>query len=97
MRAAGTPALAGKLPMTSVKRAQLRGETNGFMKVTVDATSKKILGAAILGDSGDEVVQAFLGVMAAGAPYTAISRGMYIHPTVAEYLPTLLGNLKPLA
>jgi len=97
VRDAGTRALFAKLPMTSVKRARLRGETHGFMKVTVDAATKRILGAAILGDGGDEVVQAFLGVMAAGAPYTVISRGMYIHPTVAEYLPTLLGDLEPLA
>jgi pyruvate/2-oxoglutarate dehydrogenase complex dihydrolipoamide dehydrogenase (E3) component len=66
------------------------------MKVVVDAKTKKVLGAAILGIEGDEVVQAFLGVMAAGAPYTTISRGMYIHPTVAEYLPVLFGELKPL-
>jgi hypothetical protein len=52
--------------------------------------------AADRGNSGDEVVQAFLGVMAAGVPYTVISRGMYIHPTVAEYLPTLLSDLTPL-
>jgi pyruvate/2-oxoglutarate dehydrogenase complex dihydrolipoamide dehydrogenase (E3) component len=97
VRASGAPALAAKLPMASVKRARLRGETHGFMKITVEAGTGKILGAAILGDSGDEIVQAFLGVMAAGAPYTVISRGMYIHPTVAEYLPSLLGDLKPLA
>jgi pyruvate/2-oxoglutarate dehydrogenase complex dihydrolipoamide dehydrogenase (E3) component len=96
VRQSGVQALAAKLPMSSVKRASLREETQGFMKVTVDAVSNKILGATILGDSGDEVVQAFLGVMAAGAPYTVISRGMYVHPTVAEYLPSLLGELKPL-
>jgi len=96
VRAAGIKALAAKLPMTSIGRAGLRGETDGFMKVTVDATTQKILGAAVLGIGGDEVVQTFLGVMAAGAPYTVIARGMYIHPTVAEYLPTLLGDLKQL-
>jgi pyruvate/2-oxoglutarate dehydrogenase complex dihydrolipoamide dehydrogenase (E3) component len=96
VRQSGARALFAKLPMTSVKRAQLRGETQGFMKVTVDAATQKTLGAAILGDSGDEVVQSFLGVMAAGAPYTVISRGMYVHPTVSEYLPTLFGELKPL-
>jgi pyruvate/2-oxoglutarate dehydrogenase complex dihydrolipoamide dehydrogenase (E3) component len=96
VRESGARALVAKLPMTSVKRAQLRGETQGFMKVTVDAATKKILGAAIVGDSGDEVVQSFLGVMAAGAPYTVISRGMYVHPTVSEYLPTLFSELKTL-
>ena len=95
VRAAGINALTAKLSMTSVGRARQRGETDGFMKVTVDAATQKILGAAVLGIGGDEVVQAFLGVMAAGAPFTAISRGMYIHPTVSEYLPTLLADLKP--
>jgi pyruvate/2-oxoglutarate dehydrogenase complex dihydrolipoamide dehydrogenase (E3) component len=95
VRAAGINALTAKLPMTSVGRARQRGETDGFMKVTVDAATQKILGAAVLGIGGDEVVQAFLGVMVAGAPFTVISRGMYIHPTVSEYLPTLLGDLKP--
>lgn len=93
--AAGIKSLTAKLPMTSVGRARQRGETDGFMKVTVDAATQKVLGAAVLGIGGDEVVQAFLGVMAAGAAYTVISRGMYIHPTVSEYLPTLLGDLKP--
>jgi pyruvate/2-oxoglutarate dehydrogenase complex dihydrolipoamide dehydrogenase (E3) component len=96
VRESGAEALSAKLPMTSIQRARLRGETDGFMKVTVDAASGRILGAAILGSSGDEVVQAFLGVMAARVPYSVISRGMYIHPTVAEYLPTLFGSLKPL-
>ncbi len=94
VRAAGIKSLSAKLPMTAIGRARQRGETDGFMKVTVDAETQKILGAAVLGIGGDEVVQAFLGVMTAGAPFTVISRGMYIHPTVAEYLPTLLGDLK---
>ena len=96
VKAKGTKALAAKRMMTSVGRARERGETQGFMKVVVDAESKKILGAAILGINGDEVVHAILDVMSIGAPYTAISRTMHIHPTVAEYLPTLLEDLKPL-
>jgi pyruvate/2-oxoglutarate dehydrogenase complex dihydrolipoamide dehydrogenase (E3) component len=96
VRAKGTKALAAKRVMTSVGRARERGETLGFMKVVVDAETKNVLGAAILGLGGDEVVHAFLDVMASGAPYTAISRTVHIHPTVAEYLPTLLGDLEPL-
>ena len=96
IRAAGIKALVGKLDMSSVGRARERGETKGFMKVAVSAETKKILGAAILGLSGDEVVHAFLDVMQAGAPYTVIEQAMHIHPTVAEYLPTLLGDLEPL-
>jgi pyruvate/2-oxoglutarate dehydrogenase complex dihydrolipoamide dehydrogenase (E3) component len=97
VKAKGIKALTAKRMMTSIGRARERGETLGFMKITVDAESKKILGAALLGLNGDEVVHAVLDVMAAGLPYTAISRTMHIHPTVAEYLPTLLGELKPLA
>jgi len=96
VREAGTKALVGKLDMSSVGRARERGETKGFMKVAVSAETKKILGAAILGLSGDEVVHAILDVMQAGAPYTVIEQAMHIHPTVAEYLPTLLGDLEPL-
>jgi pyruvate/2-oxoglutarate dehydrogenase complex dihydrolipoamide dehydrogenase (E3) component len=62
----------------------------------VDAASKKVLGAALLGLNGDEAVHCFIDVMTAGAPYTAISRAVHIHPTVSEYLPTILGDLKPL-
>ena len=67
------------------------------MKVVVDAQSKQILGAALLGLSGDEVVQSILDVMYAKAPYTVISRAVHIHPTVTELIPTLLQSLKPLA
>ena len=97
IKAKGIKALVAIREMKTVGRARERGETKGFMKVTVDATSKKILGAALLGINGDEVVHAFLDTMAAGAPYTTIQRTMHIHPTVAEYLPTLLEDLKPLA
>jgi len=97
VKAKGVKALAAKRMMTSVGRARERGETLGFMKVVVDAETRKILGAAILGLNGDEVVHAFLDVMSAGLPYTVVSRTVHIHPTVAEYLPTLLEDLKTLA
>ena len=74
--------------MTKVRRAVEKGETQGFMKVVVDAESKQILGAAILGTGGDEVVHVILDVMYARAPYTLIQRAMHIHPTVSELLPT---------
>ena len=83
--------------MSTVGRARERGETQGFMKVVVDAETRKILGVGILGIGGDEVVHAFLDVMYAEAPYTVITRAMHIHPTVAEFMPTLLGKLEPLA
>jgi pyruvate/2-oxoglutarate dehydrogenase complex dihydrolipoamide dehydrogenase (E3) component len=92
----GRKALSAKRPMTRVGRAVEKGETQGFMKMVVDADSKAILGAAILGVGGDEVVHAVLDAMYAGMPYTGLQRAMHIHPTVAELLPTLTGELKPL-
>jgi len=92
---AGHRILVGKRPMTKVGRAVEKGETLGFMKIVVDADSQAILGAAILGVGGDEVVHVLLDVMYAKAPYTLVQRAMHIHPTVAELLPTVLGNLQP--
>ena len=89
--------LAAKMPMTRVGRAREAGETQGFMKVLVDADTQALLGAAILGLNGDEIVHSLLDVMYAGKPYTTIQRAMHIHPTVTELVPTLLGNLKPFA
>jgi pyruvate/2-oxoglutarate dehydrogenase complex dihydrolipoamide dehydrogenase (E3) component len=97
VRAKGIKALSGRLPMSSVGRARERSETKGFMRLLVNAASEQILGAAILGVGGDEVVQALLLAMASGATHTKVARTMFIHPTVAEYLPTLIGNLEPLA
>ena len=96
VRASGRPALTSKLSMSRVGRAKEAGETQGFMKIAVDAQSKEILGAAILGLSGDEVIHSIMEVMYARKPYTVISNGVHIHPTVSEFLPTLLGGLKPL-
>jgi pyruvate/2-oxoglutarate dehydrogenase complex dihydrolipoamide dehydrogenase (E3) component len=96
-RKSGRRLLAGKMPMTRVGRAREMGETQGFMKVLVDADSKALLGAAILGLNGDEIVHSLLDVMYAGKPYTTIQRAVHIHPTVTELVPTLLGNLKPMA
>jgi pyruvate/2-oxoglutarate dehydrogenase complex dihydrolipoamide dehydrogenase (E3) component len=96
-RASGGKVLVATMPMTRVGRAKERGETQGFMKVLVDAESERILGAALLGLDGDEIVHSLLDIMYAGAPYTVIRRAMHIHPTVTELIPTLLGSLKPLA
>jgi pyruvate/2-oxoglutarate dehydrogenase complex dihydrolipoamide dehydrogenase (E3) component len=96
VRRRGRPALVAKRPMTKVARAVEKGESQGFMKVIVDAETKEILGAAILGTGGDEVVHSILDVMYAKKPYTLIQRAMHIHPTVSELVPTLLGDLRPL-
>ena len=97
IRKLGRPALAAKHPMSRVGRAVEKGETQGFIKISVDAETEQILGAAILGTGGDEVVQALLDVMYAKAPYTVIQRAMHIHPTAAEFLPTVLSKLEPFA
>jgi pyruvate/2-oxoglutarate dehydrogenase complex dihydrolipoamide dehydrogenase (E3) component len=91
----GHPLLVGKRPMTKVGRAVQKGETQGFMKVVVDATDEHILGAAILGTSGDEVVHSLIDAMYAGLSYKAVRRGVRIHPTVSELIPTVLAELRP--
>ena len=95
-RASGRSLLGAKMPMQRVGRAREAGETQGFMKVVVDATSHRIVGAAVLGLNGDEVVHGMLDVMAADQPYTVVARAVHIHPTVSELLPTLLQQLRPL-
>ncbi len=95
-RAAGRKALSAKMMMSRVGRARERGETQGFMKIVVDAESRLILGAALLGIEADEVIHSIIDVMYAGAPYTVIQKAVHIHPTVTELIPTLLADLKPL-
>ena len=81
--------------MNRVGRATEKGETQGFIKIAVDAEKNQILGAAILGTGGDEVIHVLLDTMYAKAPYTTVQRAMHIHPTVAEFLPTILSKLQP--
>jgi pyruvate/2-oxoglutarate dehydrogenase complex dihydrolipoamide dehydrogenase (E3) component len=95
-RKSGRKALIAKRAMARVGRAVEKGETQGFMKVLVDAETKQILGASLLGIECDEVIHSILDVMYAKAPYTVIQRAMHIHPTVTELIPTMLGELKPL-
>jgi len=92
-RKSGRKLLIGTRPMSRVGRAVEKGETEGFMKVIVDADTKEILGASILGTGGDEAVQSILDVMYAAKPYTTITHAVHIHPTVAELIPTVFGDL----
>src|SRR5688572_31306437 len=94
-RAAGKKLLTATRPMTRVGRAVEKGETQGFMKVAVDADTKKILGAAILGTGGDEAIHGVLDIINAGLTYDVLKWAVPIHPTVSELIPTLLGDLKP--
>lgn len=96
VRKSGRDALIATMPMTRVGRARERGETDGFMKVLVDAQSKQILGAAIHGIEGDEAIHTFIDIMTAGAPYPTLQYAMHIHPTISELVPTLLDGLKPM-
>lgn len=95
-RASGRRVLVGKRPMTRVGRARERGETHGFIKVMVDADTREILGAAILGIEGDEAIHVIADVMYARAPYTVIARAVHAHPTVSELIPTTFQSLAPL-
>ena len=95
VRESGRKALIGKMMMARVGRARERSETQGFMKILVDAETQKILGAVVLGIGGDEAIHSLIDVMYADAPYTVIQRAVHIHPTVAELIPTMLGDLKP--
>jgi pyruvate/2-oxoglutarate dehydrogenase complex dihydrolipoamide dehydrogenase (E3) component len=96
VRKTGKAALITTMAMTDVMRAYERGETKGFMKILVDRDSKQILGASFLGLEGDEVIHCVLDIMYAKAPYTVIQRAMHIHPTVSEFIPTMMDSLKPL-
>jgi pyruvate/2-oxoglutarate dehydrogenase complex dihydrolipoamide dehydrogenase (E3) component len=96
VRKSGRRALIATRLMTRVGRAVEKGETRGFMKILVDADTREILGASILGTGGDEAIHCILDVMYAKAPYTVLQRAVHIHPTVSELIPTMLGDLKPL-
>jgi len=96
VRQSGRAALIATMPMSRVGRARERGETDGFMKVLVDAQTKQIVGAAILGIEGDEAIHSFIDIMTAGVPYPTLQFAMHIHPTISELVPTLLDGLKPM-
>ncbi len=94
-RASGRPLLIGSRPMTRVGRAVEKDETQGFMKVIVDAETRRILGASILGTSGDEAIHGILDIMNADVPCDVLERAVPIHPTVSELIPTVLSELRP--
>ena len=96
VRKSGRPALVSTMAMEDVSRAFEKSETLGFMKILIDKETSQILGASILGIGGDEVIHCILDLMYAKAPYTVMQRAMHIHPTVSEFIPTMLGDLKPL-
>jgi pyruvate/2-oxoglutarate dehydrogenase complex dihydrolipoamide dehydrogenase (E3) component len=96
-RASGRRVLIGRRPMSRVGRANERGETDGFMQVLVDADTRKILGATLLGIEADEAIHGIVDTMYADAPYDVLMRAVHAHPTVSELIPTVLESLAPLA
>jgi pyruvate/2-oxoglutarate dehydrogenase complex dihydrolipoamide dehydrogenase (E3) component len=94
-RAKGYKLKIGKCPMTNVARAVERGETAGLMKLVVDASNNRILGASILASEGGELVQILGTLMLAHQPYTLLKGAVYIHPTLAEGFFFLMDNVKP--
>lgn len=96
-RHSGRPLLVAKRPMTRVGRAVEKGETWGFMTMVADADTRKVLGAAVLGTGGDEVIHGVLDMMNAGATIDTYQWAVPIHPTVSELIPTLIGSLQPAA
>ncbi|TJW15515.1 MAG: FAD-containing oxidoreductase [Mesorhizobium sp.] len=96
VRKSGRRALVGERPMTRVGRAVEKGETQGFMRILVDADSREILGCSVLGPGGDEAIHCVLDLMYAKAPVSTLARSMHIHPNVSELLPTIAQELKPL-
>jgi pyruvate/2-oxoglutarate dehydrogenase complex dihydrolipoamide dehydrogenase (E3) component len=96
VRKTGKPALISTMAMEDVSRAYEKGETKGFMKILVDRDNKQILGASLLGLEGDEVIHCILDLMYAKAPFTVMERAMHIHPTVSEFIPTMMADLRPL-
>ena len=96
VRKSGRPALVATMAVKEVSRTVEKGETKGFMKVLVGAETKQILGASLLGSAGNEVIHCIIDVMYAKAPYTLMQRAMHIHPTVSEFVPTMMDDLVPL-
>jgi pyruvate/2-oxoglutarate dehydrogenase complex dihydrolipoamide dehydrogenase (E3) component len=95
-RASGRGLLGASRSMSRVGRAIEKGETQGLMKITVDAETRKILGAAILGTGGDEAIHGIIDIMNAGVPYSILERAVPIHPTLSELIPTMLGEMQPI-
>jgi pyruvate/2-oxoglutarate dehydrogenase complex dihydrolipoamide dehydrogenase (E3) component len=92
-RQAGYQLKIGSVPMAQVARAIERDETAGLMKVVIDATNDQLLGAAILGSDGGELVQTLMVLMMAGAPWTLLEKAVYIHPTLTEGFFALMDNV----
>ncbi|HEY1423661.1 MAG TPA: FAD-dependent oxidoreductase, partial [Candidatus Acidoferrum sp.] len=90
-RASGRKIRVAKMPMNYVARALEMDESRGFMKVIVDAETSQMLGAAVLGIEGGEIMSQIQLAMMGKLPYTALKDGVFAHPTLAESLNNLFG------
>ncbi|HEX4983648.1 MAG TPA: mercuric reductase [Ilumatobacteraceae bacterium] len=95
-KASGRSVSKATIPASHVTRAVLDGETDGLISILVDAESERILGASVLCIAGDEIVQIISALMHADASCRVLAEMLPIHPTVAEFYPTILGRLAPL-
>ncbi len=95
-RASGRNILVATRPMQRIARAREKDETQGLIKLFADADTREILGASILGVGGDEIINMIALWMSTGRPYTDLQRVVLVHPTVAELIPWILSDLKPL-
>lgn len=91
----GYNVLKATKPMSEISRAKEMGETRGFAKLLVDADTDLVLGAAILGPGGDEIINMFAAIMYSGIPCHEYRRAVLVHPTVSELMPFILDNLQP--
>jgi pyruvate/2-oxoglutarate dehydrogenase complex dihydrolipoamide dehydrogenase (E3) component len=90
----GHKILKATMPMTSISRAKEMGETKGLAKLIVEVNTDKILGAAILGPGGDEVINMFAAIMHSNIPCRKYREVVLVHPTVSELMPYVLDRLK---
>lgn len=88
----GIKAKVATRPMSRIARAKEMGETQGLLKILIDADTDKVLGASFLGAGADEYIHTIIDLMYADAPYTVIRDAVHIHPTVSELIPTMLEN-----
>ena len=91
----GIDLLKATRPMARISRAKEMGKTEGFVKLLVDADTDQIVGAAILGVNGDEIINMFTAVMHSGVPCSEYRSVVFAHPTVSELMPWILDDLHP--
>ena len=93
--AKGHKVLKATRRLSQINRAKEMGETLGFAKLLVDGDTDQILGAAILGPGGDEIINMFAAYMYSGLPCRSYRKSVLVHPTISELIPWILDTLEP--